>query len=146
MKVFLETEINIPVRKNRNDVGYDLQAYLETESIVIKAGERKLIHTGLKMDIPIGYELQIRTRSGLALKRGLTVLNSPGTVDPGYKDDIGVILLNTSNDDTTIFNGDRIAQAVLNKFETIEFELVENIDKTDDRKGGFGSTGINDGL
>ena len=130
----------LPTYATKGSAGMDLRANLQ-EDVVIAPGERKLISTGLKISLPVGYEAQIRPRSGLALKKGVTVLNSPGTVDSDYIGDIGVILINHGEESLTISNGDRIAQMVIAKHETVEFEHVESLDETERGAGGFGSTG-----
>lgn len=130
----------LPIYATKGSAGMDLRANLQ-EDVVIAPGERKLISTGLKISLPVGYEAQIRPRSGLALKKGVTVLNSPGTVDSDYIGDIGVILINHGEESFTVSNGDRIAQMVIAKHETVEFEQVEGLDETERGAGGFGSTG-----
>lgn len=130
----------LPTYATKGSSGMDLRANLQ-EDVVIAPGERKLISTGLKISLPEGYEAQIRPRSGLALKKGVTVLNSPGTVDSDYIGDIGVILINHGEESFTVSNGDRIAQMVIAKHETVEFEQVESLDETERGAGGFGSTG-----
>lgn len=130
----------LPTYATKGSAGMDLRANLQ-EDVVIAPGERKLISTGLKISLPVGYEAQIRPRSGLALKKGVTVLNSPGTVDSDYIGDIGVILINHGEESLTISNGDRIAQMAIAKHETVEFEQVESLDETERGAGGFGSTG-----
>ena len=119
----------------------DLRANL-SESIVLKPLERSIVKTGLFIELPIGYEAQVRPRSGLAAKKGITVLNSPGTVDADYRGEIGVILVNLSNDDFTIENGERIAQLVIAKHERAEWLEVEVLSETSRGEGGFGSTGV----
>lgn len=116
----------------------------ERNVLVIFCGGRALVPTNLYTAIPEGYEVQIRSRSGLALKNGVFVLNSPGTIDPGYRNSWGVILFNTSEEPFEIAQGDRIAQAVLNKFEKIEWNVVENLEESERGLGGFGSTGIHE--
>ena len=110
--------------------------------IEIKPGGRCLIPTGLFIALPKGYEAQIRPRSGLALKQGLTVLNSPGTIDADYRGEIGIVLVNTSNQPVQIKDGERIAQMVIAKHETIEWEIVEELPSTERGEGGFGHTGV----
>jgi dUTP pyrophosphatase len=119
----------------------DVRANL-TESICLNPLERKLIPTGLFLEIPAGFECQVRPRSGLALKKGITVLNSPGTIDADYRGEVGVILINLSNEAFVIENGERIAQLIFSKVEQIEFEQVENLSETERGAGGFGSTGV----
>lgn len=114
----------------------------ELKCVNLFPGGRCLIPTGLKIAIPKGYELQIRSRSGLALKSGIQVLNSPGTIDFGYRSEIGVILSNYSDNVFQIYQGDRIAQAVLNKFEEINWECVKTLPESDRGENGFGSSGI----
>lgn len=120
--------------------GMDLRAHLEND-IVLSPMERVIIPTGLFMELPVGYEAQVRPRSGLAAKHGLTVLNSPGTVDADYRGEIGVILVNLSNTAFTIKNGERIAQMVIAKHDRAEWEEVQSLSDTSRGTGGFGSTG-----
>lgn len=120
--------------------GMDLRAHLEND-IVLSPMERVIIPTGLFMELPVGYEAQVRPRSGLAAKHGLTVLNSPGTVDADYRGEIGVILVNLSNTAFTIKNGERIAQMVIAKHDRAEWEEVQSLSDTSRGAGGFGSTG-----
>lgn len=131
----------MPKYETSGSAGLDLRASIE-EDIILKPMERKLIPTGLSMAIPEGYEGQIRARSGLALKYGITVLNSPGTIDSDFTGEICIILINLGKDDFVIHAGDRIAQFILNKYEKVEFELVEKLDDTKRGKGGFGHSGI----
>lgn len=112
------------------------------DCIRIYPGGRALIPTGLKIAIPIDYEAQVRPRSGLALKNGITVLNTPGTIDSDYRGDIGVILINNGWDPFDVRQGDRIAQLVINKIEQVEFEIVDDLDNTVRGSGGFGSTNV----
>ena len=112
------------------------------EPITLKSLERTLVKTGLFISLPKGYEAQIRPRSGLAFKNGITVLNTPGTIDADYRGEIGVILVNLSSQDFTINDGDRIAQMVIAKHETAIWEEVENLDETNRGEGGFGSSGV----
>ena len=114
----------------------------DNNCIYISPGGRCLIPTGLYFAVPEGYEIQVRPRSGLALKKGLTVLNTPGTIDSGYRNEIGVILFNAGNEIVTVTEGDRIAQIVLNKVEKIEWDIVDKLPESDRGLGGFGSTGI----
>ena len=131
----------LPKYETPDSSGMDLRANINTEWTV-EPGERILIPTGLKMAIPSGYECQIRPRSGLALKKGITVLNTPGTIDADYRNEVGVIIINHSNDTFTINPGDRIAQAVFNKVEYVELEKVDELDETERGEGGFGHTGV----
>ena len=130
----------LPKYQTEGSVGLDLQANIE-ESITLKPLERALVATGLFMEIPVGYEVQIRPRSGLAAKFGVTVLNTPGTIDPDYRGEIKVIVVNLSNDNYTIEPGERVAQAVVAKYEQAQWSEVEVLDSTERGAGGFGSTG-----
>lgn len=131
----------LPKYETKNSAGMDLRANI-TEGVVIRPLDRALIPTGLHIALPEGYEAQIRPRSGLALKKGITCLNTPGTIDSDYRGEIGVILANISNEDFVVNPGDRIAQMVINKVEHAEFELVESLDETERGEGGFGHTGV----
>lgn len=122
--------------------GADIRACI-TGPVVIKPGERALIPTGLFFEIPEGYEIQVRPRSGLALKHGITCLNSPGTIDSDYRGEIGVILINTGKEDFTVENNDRIAQIVLSPVVRADFIPAGNLSETERGTGGFGSTGKN---
>jgi len=136
----LRKDIPLPQYRHRGDAGVDL--FNAGEKILLKPQERALIPTGIKVAIPYGYELQIRPRSGLAINKGLTVLNSPGTVDSTYRGEVQVIIFNTNPKETIeIKKGERIAQAVLKKVELIEWEECEELDETVRNEGGFGSTG-----
>ena len=121
--------------------GIDLRANI-SESLILKPLERVIVKTGLFIALPAGLEAQVRPRSGLAAKRGITVLNSPGTVDADYRGEIGVILVNLSNDDFLIKDGERIAQLIIAKHEQITWKEVSILDKTERGEGGFGSTGV----
>jgi dUTP pyrophosphatase len=121
--------------------GMDIRANLN-ESIVLKPLERRLIPTGLFIALPDGFEAQVRPRSGLAFKKGITVLNSPGTIDADYRGEIGVILINLSNEDFIVEDGERIAQIIIAKHETAQWLQVEVLSETSRGDGGFGSTGI----
>ena len=121
--------------------GMDLRANL-SESITLKPLGRAIVKTGLFIELPIGYEAQVRPRSGLAAKNGITVLNAPGTVDADYRGEIGVILVNLSNTDFIINDGERIAQLVIAKHERADWEIVEVLSETERGAGGFGSTGV----
>lgn len=132
----------MPEYKTPEAAGMDLMANIK-ESITLNSLERMLVPTGLYMEIPKGFEAQIRPRSGLALKHGITCLNSPGTIDADYRGEIGVILANLSKEPFEIKNGDRIAQMVIAKHETVSWELVEELSISERGEGGFGSTGNN---
>jgi dUTP pyrophosphatase len=131
----------LPKYAHVDDSGLDICAFLE-EDLIIKPGERALVQTGIYVAIPDGYELQVRSRSGLALKKGIFVLNSPGTIDAGYRNSIGVILYNSSKDDFTVKNGDRIAQLVLQAVPRVVWQEVESLDDTERGMGGYGSSGV----
>lgn len=130
----------LPKYETVNSAGMDLRANIDAP-ITLKPLERVLIPTGLHIALPEGYEAQIRPRSGLALKKGISCLNTPGTIDADYRGDVGVILVNISNEDFIINPGERIAQMVINKVEQAEFVVVESLDETDRGEGGFGHTG-----
>jgi len=130
----------LPYYSTINSAGMDLRANLK-EAVVLKPLERKLIPTGLFVELPEGYEAQVRPRSGLAIKKGVTVLNSPGTIDADYRGEIMVILINLSTEDFVIQNGERIAQMVISSHEKVEWEPVEELAATERGDGGFGHTG-----
>lgn len=134
----LNTQAIIPAYQSEEAAGFDLHSI---EDIVIKVGERKLIGTGLAFEIEKGYEVQIRPRSGLAFKHGITVLNSPGTIDSDYRGEIKVLLVNLGEEDFEIKKGERIAQAVIAPVVQAEFEEVKELSDTKRGSGGFGSTG-----
>ena len=137
----INNDISTPSYETSSSAGLDLRAYLPEGNIKLSPKETKLIGTGLYFEIPEGFEVQIRPRSGLALKDGVSVLNSPGTIDADYRGEIGVILVNLSNDIFTINNGDRVAQMVIAKHERAEWNEVINLSETSRGEGGFGSTG-----
>lgn len=132
----------IPKYKTAGAAGADICAYLPDETITIPKGSFALVPTGLFFEIPEGYEVQIRPRSGLAAKNGVTVLNTPGTIDSDYRGEVKVILINLGEKDFTINNGDRIAQMVVAPVTTADFTFAENLSDTDRGSGGMGSTGI----
>ena len=131
----------LPAYATSLSAGMDLRANID-KSITIHPMERLLIPTGLFMALPPGFEAQIRPRSGLALKHGITVLNSPGTIDADYRGEIMVLLINLSVDDFIINDGERIAQMIIAKHETIEFAVVDKLDETERGSGGYGHTGV----
>ena len=131
----------LPQYATVQSAGMDLRANLE-EPVVLKPLERKLIPTGLHIALPEGYEAQVRPRSGLALKKGITVLNSPGTVDADYRGEVGVLLINLSNEDFIVNDGERIAQMVISRHEQGQFVAVEVLDETERGEGGYGHTGV----
>lgn len=140
VRVINKSPYELPKYETGASAGMDLKAVLEKE-VVLKPLERSLIKTGLFLEIPEGYEAQVRPRSGLALKKGLTVLNTPGTIDADYRGEIGVILVNVSNEDVTIEPGERVAQLVFAEFKQAQFEEVDALSETHRGTGGFGSTG-----
>ncbi len=141
MKVRIINKSPYPLKyATEHSAGLDLHANCN-DDIILKPLQRSLIKTGLFIEIPAGYEAMVRPRSGLALKHGISVLNTPGTIDADYRGEIGVILVNLGQDDYTIRPGDRIAQMVINKYEKIKPEFVESITDTDRGKGGFGHSG-----
>jgi dUTP pyrophosphatase len=130
----------LPTYATENSAGMDLRAFV-SETIILKPLERTLVPTGLFIELPHGYEAQIRPRSGMALKKGITVLNTPGTIDSDYRGEIGVILINLSNTEVVIEDGERICQMVIAKHETIGLIQVEVLNETQRGAGGFGHTG-----
>lgn len=140
VKIVNISKNKLPEYSTINSAGLDLRADI-AENIELQPLERKLIPTGLYIELPEGYEAQIRPRSGLALKKGISVLNTPGTIDADYRGEIGVILINLSNNIVRIEPDERICQMVINKYETIEWEQVEYLNKTERGAGGFGHTG-----
>lgn len=130
----------LPEYKTKLSAGMDIRANID-ESVTLKSLERKLIPTGLFIELPEGYEAQMRPRSGLALNEGLGLLNSPGTIDADYRGEIGIIVVNLSNEPVTIKDGDRICQMVINKVEQAELIEVATLDETERGAGGFGHTG-----
>ena len=141
IKVINTSQHPLPVYETTASAGVDLRANLN-DVIILKPLGRTLVKTGIFIEIPEGYEAQVRPRSGLALKKGITVLNSPGTIDADYRGEIGVILINLSNEDFVIENGERIAQLVFSSVEQAQWLEVETLSETDRGEGGFGSTGI----
>ena len=140
IKIINKSNHPLPHYETIASAGMDLRANL-SESKVLKPLERSIVGTGLFIELPIGYEAQVRPRSGLAAKKGITVLNAPGTVDADYRGEIGVILVNLSHEDFKIENGERIAQLVIAKHERADWVSVEELSDTSRGEGGFGSTG-----
>ena len=141
IKIINKSQHELPNYETIASAGMDLRANL-SEPITLKSLERTIVKTGLFIELPIGYEAQVRPRSGLAAKKGITVLNSPGTVDADYRGEIGVILVNLSNEDFVIENGERIAQLIIAEHERAEWISVEILSETSRGEGGFGSTGV----
>jgi dUTP pyrophosphatase len=131
----------LPAYATKQSAGMDLRANID-EPIVLHPMERKLIPTGLHIALPEGYEAQVRPRSGLALKRGITVLNAPGTVDADYRGEVGVLLINLSQEDFVVNDGERVAQMVIARHEQADFEVVTELDETERGAGGYGHTGV----
>lgn len=129
----------VPFYANVGDAGAHLRA---SDACVVYPRDRVLVKTGLKIALPVGYVALVHPRSGLALKHGITVLNTPGTIDSGYRGEVGVILYNASDQPFLVNKGDRIAQMVIQKYETAVFSVVDSLDETDRGSGGFGSTGV----
>ena len=140
IKIINKSEHQLPEYETGASAGMDLRANI-TEAVILKPLARAIIKTGLFIELPVGFEAQVRPRSGLAAKHGLTVLNSPGTVDADYRGEIGVILVNLSNTDFKIENGERIAQLVIAEHERAVWLEVEQLNETSRGEGGFGSTG-----
>ena len=141
IKVINKGHQPLPKYATVQSAGMDLRANLDV-LVVLKPFERKLIPTGLHIALPVGYEAQVRPRSGLALKKGVTVLNTPGTIDADYRGEIGVVLINLSQEDFVVEDGERIAQMVVARHEQGDFEEVEMLDDTERGEGGYGHTGI----
>ncbi|WP_178991251.1 dUTP diphosphatase [Winogradskyella schleiferi] len=141
IKIINKSRHDLPHYETIASAGMDLRASI-TKSRVLKPLERTIVGTGLFIELPVGIEAQVRPRSGLAAKMGVTVLNAPGTIDADYRGEIGVILVNLSNDDFTINNGERIAQLVIAKHERAEWVDSIELSETDRGEGGFGSTGV----
>ncbi|MFY7964367.1 MAG: dUTP diphosphatase [Chitinophagaceae bacterium] len=142
VKVVNKSGNSLPEYATNGSSGMDIRANIESE-VVLKPLQRELIATGLFIELPMGYEAQIRPRSGLAIKQGITCLNTPGTIDADYRGEIKVILINLSNEPVTIVNGDRIAQMVIQKVEKAVLVSVDVLDETQRGDGGFGHTGTN---
>lgn len=143
MEVFVKLSpgASLPEYKTKGAAGADLCAYI-TGDIKLSPMERKLVPTGVFVELPLGYELQVRPRSGLALKHGITVLNTPGTVDSDYRGELQVLLINLGNEDFVIKNGDRIAQAVITEVTRPSFAITNFLSSTERGNGGYGSTGV----
>ena len=140
VKIINKSHHPLPAYQTNQSAGMDIRANL-TEPRELKPLERKLIPTGLYIALPDGYEAQIRPRSGLAIKHGITLLNTPGTIDADYRGEIGVIMVNLSNDPFVINDGERICQMVVAQYQQIEWQTVESLDETERGAGGFGHTG-----
>ncbi|GAY31020.1 deoxyuridine 5'-triphosphate nucleotidohydrolase [Prevotella sp. MGM2] len=141
VKVINHSNNELPQYATPMSAGMDLRAFTD-EPITIMPGERKLIHSGINIQLPEGYELQVRPRSGLALKHGITLTNAPGTVDADYRGDVGAIVHNLGTEPFIVNNGDRICQIVAKEYVKIEWEETDSLDSTERGEGGFNSTGI----
>ena len=141
VKIINKSNHPLPSYETIASAGMDIRAYI-AQPVVLKPMQRAIIKTGLFIELPIGTEAQVRSRSGLAIKKGVTVLNSPGTIDADYRGEVGVILVNLSNDDFEVENGARIAQLVLAKHEQAQWQQVSQLSDTHRGEGGFGSTGL----
>lgn len=141
VKIINKSQHELPAYETGSSAGMDLRANI-TEAVTLKPLERAIIKTGLYIELPVGYEAQVRPRSGLAAKKGITVLNSPGTIDADYRGEIGVILVNLSNEEFTVQNGERVAQMVISRHEHITWKEVDTLEETSRGAGGFGSTGV----
>jgi dUTP pyrophosphatase len=141
IKIINKSTHSLPEYETLASAGMDLRANIEA-AVKLKPLERTIIKTGLFIELPIGIEAQVRPRSGLAAKKGITVLNAPGTIDADYRGEIGVILVNLSNEDFTIENGERVAQLVIAKHERATWQQSEVLGETERGAGGFGSTGL----
>ena len=142
VKIINKSNHPLPSYETIASAGMDIRAYI-AQPVVLKPMQRAIIKTGLFIELPIGTEAQVRPRSGLAIKKGITVLNSPGTIDADYRGEVGVILVNLSNEDFVVENGARIAQLVLAKHDRAQWQQVDQLSSTDRGEGGFGSTGVN---
>ncbi|KZS41397.1 deoxyuridine 5'-triphosphate nucleotidohydrolase [Aquimarina aggregata] len=141
IRIINKSSHELPHYETIASAGMDLRANIDAP-VTLKPLERAIIKTGLFMELPVGYEAQVRPRSGLAAKKGVTVLNAPGTVDADYRGEVGVILVNLSNEDFVVENGERIAQMVIAKHERAEWLEVAELSETSRGEGGFGSTGV----
>lgn len=141
LKIVNTSDNPLPVYETSGSAGMDLRAHLQ-EPVMLKPLQRALIPTGLYIELPDGYEAQVRPRSGLALKKGVTVLNSPGTIDSDYRGEIKVIMINLSNETTVINTGERIAQMIIAKYEKVTLKEVDELSETERGEGGFGHTGV----
>lgn len=142
VKIINKSSHGLPAYETGSSAGMDIRANL-SEPVTLAPLARTIVKTGLFIELPVGYEAQVRPRSGLAAKKGVTVLNSPGTIDADYRGEIGVILVNLSNEDFTIENGERVAQLVISRHEHVSWTEVDVLEETERGSGGFGSTGTN---
>ncbi len=141
VKIINKSRHELPAYETMASAGMDLRANIN-EAVTLQPLERALITTGLFLELPLGIEAQVRPRSGLSLKKGITVLNAPGTIDADYRGEVGVILVNLSNETYTVKDGERIAQLVISRHERAEWKLATELSETERGEGGFGSTGV----
>jgi|TARA_B110000971_G_scaffold215381_1_gene248735 dUTP pyrophosphatase len=141
LSIINKSNNSLPKYQTKQSAGLDLCAFLD-EELILKPMDRKLIGTGLYIALPEGFEAMIRPRSGMAFKHGITVINSPGTIDADYRGEIKIALVNLSQENFTIKNGDRVAQMVVNKYEQVSFNLTDSLDDTERGVGGYGHTGV----
>lgn len=141
IKIVNKSKHPLPEYATTGAAGVDLRANIDAP-ITLAPGERKLIPTGIYIGLPDGYEAQVRPRSGLALKHGISVCNTPGTIDPDYSGQIGVVLINHGQENFIVNDGERIAQMIISKFERAEWDVVEELDETERGEGGYGHTGV----
>ena len=142
IKIINKSHHPLPSYETHEAAGMDVRAYLPQGPILLKPGERALIGTGLYMQLPSGYECQVRPRSGLALKHGISIVNSPGTVDADYRGEIGIILINLGQEDFTVNDGDRICQIVIKEYTQVKWIETDRLDRTKREDGRFGHTGV----
>ena len=142
-KIFVinKSDNPLPEHQTESSAGADIHAYLPDGDVIIAAGEKEIIPTGIYIEIPIGYEVQVRPRSGLAFKHGVTVLNSPGTIDADYRGEVKVLLINHGKEAFVVKSGERIAQMVFSKYQRVEWESVNRLSDTERGSGGYGSSG-----
>lgn len=140
VKVINKSNNPLPKYATEGSAGLDVHAFLK-EPVIIKPLERKIIPTGLFLEIPNGYEIQVRARSGMSIKHGITLINGVGTIDSDYRGELGIPVVNLSNEEYEIKSGDKVAQIILAKYEHLEFKLEESLEETDRSDGGFGHTG-----
>ncbi len=142
VKIINDSNNQLPAYETYSSAGMDVRAKLDAP-LTLQPLQRALIPTGLRMQLPQGYECQVRPRSGLALKHGISLVNTPGTIDADYRGEIGIIVINLSNEPYTITDGERIAQLVIKEYVHVDWEQVDRIDETERGEGGFGHTGVN---
>ena len=141
IRIINRSDHGLPKYETDNSAGMDIKAFINKD-IILRPLERAIVTTGLYLSLPNGHEAQVRPRSGLAIKKGISVLNSPGTIDSDYRGEIGVILINLSNEEFKVKNGDRIAQLIIAKHESISWDEVEKLEDSPRGSAGFGSTGL----